>query len=186
MELPCKASARPSGATGVLCLPQGRLRTCTGGGGRAKTANPGTDGAAPPSEPWPAQKILFWTVRNLWITVHYWIQTYQRHVLYLIWHILYIFTFFVCYFVFINNVWALLERAWKLRIRLPTNADFFYCFPNGNKELKLTNSIESLHFNWAECVGIKRERDMKLKPTFTSKKQRGGAMDGQRRMGNLS
>lgn len=71
------------------------------------------------------KKILFWTVRNLWITIHYWIQTYQRHVLYLIWHILYIFTFFVCYFVFINNVWALLERAWKLRIRLPINADFF-------------------------------------------------------------
>lgn len=54
MELPCKASARPSGATGVLCLPQGRLRTCTGGGGRAKTANPGIDGAARPSEPRPA------------------------------------------------------------------------------------------------------------------------------------
>lgn len=54
MELPCEASARPSGATGVLCLPQGRLRTCTGGGGRAKTANPGIDGAARPSEPRPA------------------------------------------------------------------------------------------------------------------------------------
>lgn len=123
----CHARHRPARRVQLafFCLPQGRLRTCTGGGGRAKTANPGTDGAAPPSEPWPAQKILFWTVRNLWITVHYWIQTYQRHVLYLIWHILYIFTFFVCYFVFINNVWALLERAWKLRIRLPINANFF-------------------------------------------------------------